>query len=329
MLYQLSYLPGCESKGRFFGGGVNRGAGVAAAGVAGFWVEARRAAGGWVRYARGLETNGDRSALVRVEGLRVRFPVRSPVLGRVTRYVDAVDGVSFEIRRGETLGLVGESGCGKTTVGRAILRLIRAAAGTVVFDGRDVLGEGAAGLRALRARMQIVFQDPAGSLNPRMTVGAIVEEPLRVHRIGRSGAERRARVDELLAQCGLPGAGVAGRYPHEFSGGQRQRICIARALATRPAFVVCDEPTSALDVSIQAQILNLLKDLRRDLGLSLLFISHDMGVVRHMCDRIAVMHAGRIVEMGERDRVIDSPEHEHTRTLLNAVPRAPVVAGAG
>ena len=267
--------------------------------------------------------NAETPVLVSVDRLRVRFPVRSGVLQRTTGFVDAVDGVSFEIRRGETLGLVGESGCGKTSVGRAILRLIPAASGTVRFDGLDVLGANGRSLRRMRARMQIIFQDPAGSLNPRMRIGAIVREPLRVHGIGGSAAEQRARVVELLGQCGLPDEGVLDRYPHEFSGGQRQRICIARALATRPEFIVCDEPTSALDVSIQAQILNLLQDLRRDLGLSLLFISHDMGVVRHMCDRIAVMSAGRIVEMGARDRIIDAPEHEHTRTLLGAVPRAP------
>ncbi len=267
--------------------------------------------------------NPDTPVLLSVDQLRVQFPVRSGILQRVSGFVHAVDGISFEINRGETLGLVGESGCGKTTAGRAILRLIPASSGTVRFVGQDVLGAGRAELRRLRSRMQIVFQDPAGSLNPRMRVGAIVEEPLRVHHIGQGAAERRARVIELLTQCGLPGEGVLNRYPHEFSGGQRQRICIARALATRPDFIVCDEPTSALDVSIQAQILNLLKDLRRDLGLSLLFISHDMGVVRHICDRIAVMAAGRIVEMGPRDQIIDAPVHPHTRTLLAAVPKAP------
>ena len=318
MLYQLSYLPECESKGMFVRRGVN------------LLPQPRRMAVNRSPHpspaADTLPTvanNPDTPKLLSVDQLRVQFPVRSGVLQRVTGSVHAVDGISFEIRRGETVGLVGESGCGKTTAGRAILRLIPAASGTVRFNGQDVLAAARTDLRRLRSRMQIIFQDPAGSLNPRMRIGAIVEEPLRVHHIGNSAAERRARVIELLSQCGLPGEGVLDRYPHEFSGGQRQRICIARALATRPDFIVCDEPTSALDVSIQAQILNLLKDLRRDLGLSLLFISHDMGVVRHMCDRIAVMAAGRIVEMGPRDQIIDAPVHPHTRALLAAVPKAP------
>jgi ABC-type glutathione transport system ATPase component len=265
-------------------------------------------------------TDGMNRALVLVRDLRGEFPVRSGILGRVMGVARAVDGVSFEVGRGETLGLVGESGSGKTTVGRAVLRLIAAAGGSVEFDGKDVLAMRGERLRALRRRMQIVFQDPAGALNPRMRIGAIVAEPLRVHGMVRGADAVRKRARELLEQCGMPGEGVLGRYPHEFSGGQKQRICIARALATKPDFVVCDEPTSALDVSIQAQILNLLKDLRRDLGLSLLFISHDMGVVEHMCDRIAVMKGGRIVEMGARERVLGAPEHEYTRELMRAVP---------
>lgn len=260
------------------------------------------------------------SPLLSVRDLRVLFPVRSGWLGRTTGVVRAVDGVSFDLGRGETLGLVGESGCGKTTVGRAILRLIPAASGRVEFDGQDLFGANRARMRALRRRIQIVFQDPAGSLNPRMRIGEIVGEPLRVHGLAGNPSEQRARVEKLLERCGMPGADVPDRSPHEFSGGQRQRICIARALATEPDFLVCDEPTSALDVSVQAQILNLLKDLRRDLGLSLLFISHDIGVVEHMCDRIAVMSSGRIVEVGPRGRVIDAPEHVYTRTLLNASP---------
>jgi peptide/nickel transport system ATP-binding protein len=255
-----------------------------------------------------------------VRELRVHFPVRSGLLRRVTGVARAVDGVSFEIARGETLGLVGESGCGKTTVGRAILRLIEPTSGVVELDGVDVGACSGDRLRRMRRGTQIVFQDPAGSLNPRMRVGEIVGEPLLVHRLVRGRAARRARALELLAKCGLPDAGAADRYPHEFSGGQKQRIAIARALATGPRLLVCDEPTSALDVSIQAQILNLLKDLRRDLGLAMLFISHDMGVVAHMCDRIAVMRAGRIVEMGMGAEVISSPREGYTRELLAAVP---------
>lgn len=279
-----------------------------------------------------MDSRSDNSPLLSVRDLRVEFPVLSPVLGRVTGTTRAVDGVSFEVLKGETLGVVGESGCGKTTMGRAVLRLIRAAGGEVRFGGTDVLRADANTLRRLRARMQIIFQDPAGSLNPRMRIGAIVGEPLGVHGVVRGRAAIHTRAAELLESCGMPGEHVLNRYPHEFSGGQRQRICIARALATRPEFIVCDEPTSALDVSIQAQILNLLKDLQRDLGLSLLFISHDMGVVRHMCDRVAVMRAGKIVEVGARDDVIGSPKHEYTRALIAAVPvakvdRAAAVAG--
>ena len=271
-----------------------------------------------------MDPRPDNSPLLRVRDLRVQFSARSPVLGRVTGTTRAVDGVSLDVLKGETLGVVGESGCGKTTVGRAVLRLIRAAGGEVHFGGTDVLRADSSALRRLRARMQIIFQDPAGSLNPRMRIGAIVGEPLSVHGVVRGRAAIRKRAAELLESCGMPGEHVLEKYPHEFSGGQRQRICIARALATRPEFIVCDEPTSALDVSIQAQILNLLKDLQRDLGLSLLFISHDMGVVRHMCDRVAVMRAGKIVEVGTRDDVIGAPKHEYTRSLIAAVPVAKV-----
>jgi ABC-type glutathione transport system ATPase component len=256
--------------------------------------------------------------LLQVRDLHVRFPIRAGVLQRVTDHVRAVDGVSFDLAAGETLGLVGESGCGKTTVGRAVLRLVDAADGDVRFEGRSITRLGPRRMRPLRRRMQIVFQDPAGSLDPRMRVGATLAEPLVVHRVAR-GAEARRAVARLLDQCGLP-ASVVGRYPHELSGGQRQRVAIARALALRPRLLVCDEPTSALDVSIQAQILNLLRDLQEAGDLAYLFISHDMAVVNHLCDRIAVMQGGRIVEIGHRDQVIDAPAHPFTRELLAAVP---------
>ncbi len=256
--------------------------------------------------------------LLKVENLRTYFPVRTGLRQRVTSHVKAVHDVSFEIREGETLGLVGESGCGKTTVGRTILRLIRATGGRVLYKNRDLFALPASQMRRLRREMQIIFQDPIGSLNPRMRVGRIVGEPLQVHGIA-SGDELRRRVGDLLERCGLwPEA--AGRYPHEFSGGQRQRIGIARALALEPRLVICDEPTSALDVSIQSQILNLLKDLQDDFGLSYLFISHDMAVIHHVCDRIAVMLDGRIVEMGDRDQIINDPQHDYTKALLSAVP---------
>ncbi len=261
------------------------------------------------------------SPLLSVSGLKVHFPIRRGLLQRVKGYVKAVDGVSFDVWPGETLGLVGESGCGKTTVGRAILRLIPATGGQVAFDGNDVLAASGKPLRMLRRQMQIIFQDPGGSLNPRMRIGAIIGEPLRVHGMVQSRDELRERVGELLERCGMPRA-AGERYPHEFSGGQRQRIGIARALALKPRFIVCDEPTSALDVSIQSSILNLLADLRDDFKLSYLFISHDMAVIQHICDRIAVMYKGKLVEYGTRDAVMESPEHPYTRALLSAVPEA-------
>lgn len=256
--------------------------------------------------------------LLEVRDLRTHFPVRAGMLGRQAGVVRAVDGVSFTIAAGETLGLVGESGCGKTTVGRTILRLIPATSGEVRYKGRDVLTMGRAELKAMRREMQIIFQDPAGSLNPRRRIGRIIGEPLEVHGLASGDALNR-RVEELLDRVGLPRSS-AERYPHEFSGGQRQRIGIARALALRPRLIICDEPTSALDVSIQSQILNLLMDLQRDLGLSYLFISHDMAVVRHLCRRVAVMLDGRIVEMGEAEQVYERPEHDYTKCLLAAVP---------
>ncbi len=258
--------------------------------------------------------------LLSVKNLRTHFPVRTGLLARVTDHVRAVDGVSFDLVPGQTLGLVGESGCGKTTVGRTLLGLIPASGGKVIFEGVDVLSARGLALRRLRRDMQIIFQDPAGSLDPRMRVWQIVTEPMRVHseKSGR-GALREAAA-ELVTRCELP-ASVLDRYPHEFSGGQRQRIGIARALALRPKFIICDEPTSALDVSVQAQIINLLTDLQRDMGLSYLFISHDMAVVQHMCPRIAVMYGGKIVEQGTRDQIVNDPQHPYTQKLLGAVPR--------
>jgi len=260
----------------------------------------------------------DNNTILTVTGMKTYFPVRGGFFGRRKRNVRAVDGVSFSVRKGSTLGLVGESGSGKTTVGRTLLRLIPATAGEVVFDGRDVFAANRSQMRELRRRMQVIFQDPASSLNPRMAVGGIVGEPLSVHGIVPR-RRRRTRVGELLERVGLS-AGYANRYPHEFSGGQRQRIGIARALASEPDFIVCDEPISALDVSIQAQILNLLSDLQDDLGLSYLFIAHNLAVVEHFADEVAVMYLGRIVEIAGRDALYDSPRHPYTEALLSAVP---------
>jgi oligopeptide/dipeptide ABC transporter ATP-binding protein len=259
-------------------------------------------------------------ALVEVEGLKVWFPIKSGiVLDRHVGDVKAVDDVSFSIERGETLGLVGESGCGKSTVGRAIIRLYEPTAGRIVFDGVDITRSSQARLRETRRRMQMVFQDPFASLNPRHSVGRIVGEPIRVHGIAESRREIASRVRELLERVGLPGD-AATRYPHEFSGGQRQRIGLARALAVNPAFIVCDEPVSALDVSIQAQIVNLLEGLQEDFALTYLFIAHDLAVVRHISDRIAVMYLGGIVEISRAEELYDNPLHPYTISLLSAVP---------
>jgi oligopeptide/dipeptide ABC transporter ATP-binding protein len=256
--------------------------------------------------------------LLEVEHLRKFFPIRRGVFSRVVGHVKAVDNVSFRVGRGETLGLVGESGCGKTTVGRSILRLIEPSAGTVAFDGRDLLALRGAELRRMRRRMQIIFQDPYSSLNPRMTVLDIVGEALAVHGLAK-GAEREKRVKELLERVGLA-ARYVNRYPHEFSGGQRQRIGVARALALNPDFIVCDEAVSALDVSVQAQVINLLMDLRQELGLAYLFIAHDLSVVRHISHRIAVMYLGEIVETARSDDLFARPLHPYTQALLSAVP---------
>jgi peptide/nickel transport system ATP-binding protein len=259
------------------------------------------------------------SALVEVADLRVWFPIKSGlVLDRHVGDVRAVDGVSFTIGRGETLGLVGESGCGKSTIGRATLRLYEPTAGTITFDGQEITTLGDAELRPMRRRMQMVFQDPFASLNPRHSVGKMIAEPLRVHGIaGRKEADLRVR--EILQVVGLP-QDAAGRYPHEFSGGQRQRIGLARALALNPELVVCDEPVSALDVSIQAQIINLLEELQTKLGLTYLFIAHDLAVVRHISDRIAVMYLGKIVEIAPADDLYEHPLHPYTIALLSAIP---------
>ncbi len=256
--------------------------------------------------------------LLEIENLKKHYPVRSGLWSKVRASVKAVDGVSLKIMEGETLGVVGESGCGKTTLGRLMLRLVEATEGRVVYQGRDVLSVGAREMRALRRSMQIIFQDPYSSLNPRMTVGGIIGEALKIHELVEPDRVD-ARVAELMELVGLQPS-YAKRYPHEFSGGQRQRIGIARALAVEPKFIVADEPVSALDVSIQAQIINLLQDLQRDLGLTYMFIAHDLSVVRHISDRVAVMYLGRIVELADRDELYANPSHPYTRALLSAVP---------
>lgn len=258
------------------------------------------------------------SKLLEVRDLRKYFPVRGGLLSRVRDHLKAVDGVSLSLGAGRTLGLVGESGCGKTTVGRTILRLIPATSGSVFYRGDDVLNVDRDSLRAMRRKMQIIFQDPYGSLNPRMTVEQIVGEPLYVHGVAR-GKALRDQVAELLQQVGLRPETIS-RYPHEFSGGQRQRIGVARALALKPEFIVCDEPTSALDVSIRAQIINLLQDLQQSRGLSYLMISHDLGVVRHISDDVAVMYLGRIVEQAPTEDLYENPRHPYTQVLLSAIP---------
>ena len=258
--------------------------------------------------------------MLKADDLRVHFPLRSGLLLRQTGAVKAVDGVSLQLAAGETLGLVGESGCGKSTLGKALVRLLEPTSGSIMFEGRDISHISQHALRPLRRDFQMIFQDPAESLDARMSVRSLVEEPFRIHKMGNR-AERKKWVDDLLETVGLA-ASSAERYSFEFSGGQRQRIGIARALALRPKWLVCDEPVSALDVSVQSQILNLLVDLQRDFGLSYLFIAHDLSVVKHVSDRVAVMYLGKIVELADSEAIYRNPRHAYTKALLSAVPIA-------
>ncbi|OGO05716.1 MAG: peptide ABC transporter substrate-binding protein [Chloroflexi bacterium RBG_13_54_9] len=263
-------------------------------------------------------TTGD-NILLDVRNLKMYFPVKTGVIfQKKVADIKAVDGVSFYVKRGETLGLVGESGCGKTTTGRCILQLYEPTAGEVLFEGKDMCKLHGGELRQMRRKMQMIFQDPYGSLNPRMTCGSIIGEPLTVHKLAR-GKEWREQVGELLRVVGL-NPYMADRYPHEFSGGQRQRIGVARALAVKPSFIVCDEPVSAVDVSIQAQLINLLEELQTEFNLTYIFIAHDLAVVRHLSDRVAVMYLGKICEISRREELYDNPLHPYTKALLSAVP---------
>jgi peptide/nickel transport system ATP-binding protein len=258
--------------------------------------------------------------LLKVENLHTHFPIKGGLLGRTVDEIKAVNGVSFELRKGMTLGLVGESGCGKTTLGRTILRLVEPTSGKIIYDGKDITAMGQDELRLMRRRMQIIFQDPYSSLNPRMTIGQIITEPMKIHKLYNTKKEQMDRAAYLLNRCGL-GAYALNRYPHEFSGGQRQRICIARSLAVDPEFIICDESVSALDVSVQAQVLNLLLDLQQDFGLTYIFISHDLSVVSFFSDIVGVMNAGKLVEMDLAQTVYKNPKEQYTKELLSAIPR--------
>ena len=259
------------------------------------------------------------NTLLEVKNLKMYFPVTKGLLKKVVANVKAVDDVSFSVKKGETLGLVGESGCGKTTVARCILRLYRPTAGEIIFEGQDISGWPKNKVRPLRQKMQLIFQDPYSSLDPRQSAGNIVGEPLTIHNLTKNNDEYKQRLAELFTMVGLD-PGMADRVPHEFSGGQRQRIGIARALASNPSFIVCDEPISALDVSIQAQVINLLQELQERLGLTYLFVAHDLSVVRHISDRVAVMYLGRIVEITDWKALYENPLHPYTKALLSAVP---------
>jgi len=263
------------------------------------------------------EANG-KEVLIQVKNLKKHFPIMRGVFRRQVGAVQAVDGITFNIYKGETLGLVGESGCGKSTTGRTILQLLSPTDGEVLFEGNDLTALNKSELRKARRNMQMIFQDPYASLNPRLTIGNIIGEPLQIHGIGNEKS-RKDRINELLQIVGLNPYFI-NRYPHEFSGGQRQRIGVARALATNPSFIVADEPISALDVSIQAQVVNLLDDLSRDLGLTYLFIAHDLSMIRYISDRVAVMYLGRIVELSDRDGIFERPLHPYTQALLSAIP---------
>lgn len=259
--------------------------------------------------------------LLEVNNLKKYFPVKAGIFKRTVAHVKAVDDISFAVKEGETLGLVGESGCGKSTTGRTILRLLEATAGEVLFEGKDVMALNKTQLREIRRDMQIIFQDPYASLNPRMTVADIVGEPLDIHKLAANKKERNKRVIEILENVGL-GEEYMNRYPHEFSGGQRQRIGVARALAVDPKLIIADEPVSALDVSVQAQVVNLMQDLQKEFGLTYLFIAHDLSVVKHISDRVAVMYLGKIVELADKKELFKNPIHPYTQSLLSAIPEA-------
>ncbi|MFN2340207.1 MAG: ABC transporter ATP-binding protein [Halanaerobium sp.] len=259
--------------------------------------------------------------LLEVKNLKKYFPVKAGIFKRTVDYVKAVDDISFNVKEGETLGLVGESGCGKSTTGRTILRLLEATAGQVIFEGKSVMDLDKKEMREIRRDMQIIFQDPYASLNPRMTVTDIVGEPLDIHKLAKNKKERNEKVKEILENVGL-GEEYMNRYPHEFSGGQRQRIGVARALAVDPKLIIADEPVSALDVSVQAQVINLLQDLQKEFGLTFLFIAHDLSVVKHISDRVAVMYLGKIVELTDKKELFKNPIHPYTQSLLSAIPEA-------